>query len=248
MPIPRDTTVDDLGEMVRLDPPCAGWRFARSPNTPTRERSTYSVRRLPALTSFAVAPPWKPSGGALTVVMRSREFTPCWVIRRSSSSGPQSRHVPAYVIRNRTTQYGSSCRVGGQPRATRRFKRSRSLWRDDDLDAVLASMTDDPNDVVRKQAAWVLSHHAPVGSRLIQRWRVSALSRDRVWVCDFLAQSSIPDRSAILETLLHDPDGHVRKAARRALTTLDGTTTRSRSDKNSACGPASVGRFSGARS
>ena len=123
------------------------------------------------------------------------------------------------------TQYGRSCRVEGPTTRSASLQALDVLWRDDDLDAVLATMTDDPNDVVRRQAAWVLSHHAPVDSRLIQRWRVSALSRDPVWVCDFLAQSSIPDRSAILETLLHDPDGHVRKAARRALTALDGTTT-----------------------
>jgi HEAT repeat protein len=101
-----------------------------------------------------------------------------------------------------------------------------ALWREDDFENLLATMSKDPDDDTRKEAAWILRRHAPADSRvLIERWRSGPLPRERVWACELIAQSGGPNDRAILEALLRDSDGHVRDAARRALAGLDKRTS-----------------------
>ena len=101
-----------------------------------------------------------------------------------------------------------------------------ALWHEDDFEGLLATLSRDPDDDTRKEAAWILRRHAPADSRvLIERWRSGSLPRERVWACELIAKSGDPNDRPILEALLGDSDGHVRDAARRALTALDKRTS-----------------------
>src|SRR2546423_1246017 len=216
LPIPQDAALDDLAEMVRQDPPLCWLAFRalaehsdpRAVDVLTKESGNPDqFRRRAAVEALGQ----NTHGGAARGQVRaslgdSSPFVVIAALEASARLGDQNSHDA--IRKLLSSKHGAIRREALQALGV--------LWRDDDLDDVLATMTNDPNNEVRKEAAWVLSRHAPVDPRLIERWRVSTLPRDRVWVCDFLARSSIPDRIAILQSLLHDPDGHVRKAARRA--------------------------------
>jgi HEAT repeat protein len=93
------------------------------------------------------------------------------------------------------------------------------LYEEGDFDALFGIARADPDESVRRAAAWMLrtvavpSHWRP----LFDAWVEDALPRHRVWACELVA--AYGDEAALtrIEPLSRDGDGHVRKAARGAL-------------------------------
>lgn len=99
----------------------------------------------------------------------------------------------------------------------------RGLWTTADFDPVWRLYKEDPLERVRRNAAFLLREHAdlPNWSTLFEAWWNDPLPRLRVWAIELAEQfgeGSLPP----LHPLLQDPDGHVRRAASRALANRPG--------------------------
>ena len=94
-----------------------------------------------------------------------------------------------------------------------------SLWHESDFEPVFRLHREDPERHVRRTAAWTLFDHASSRTwrRLFEAWRNDPLPRHRVWACQLVSELGEPSDAAKVSALLNDPDGHVRKAAKRVV-------------------------------
>jgi HEAT repeat protein len=94
-----------------------------------------------------------------------------------------------------------------------------SVWRPEAFAPVLHMCRSDPAREVRREAAWTLRRAAePAAWReLFDMWKEDELPRLRFWACELACEFGSSSVKGELETLTRDRDGHVRKAARRAL-------------------------------
>jgi HEAT repeat protein len=95
----------------------------------------------------------------------------------------------------------------------------RTLGSDEDLGMLLTLFGSDPNRDVRNAAAWAM---AALASQ--RNWRdalaalaVDPIPRHRLFACDLIERFGNDSDRETLQSLLDDPDGHVRKAAGRLL-------------------------------
>jgi HEAT repeat protein len=95
----------------------------------------------------------------------------------------------------------------------------QSLWEPSDFEAVFARYLSDPSDRVRKRAAWTLEKN--IGSdhweRVFNAWSGDRIPRHRAWACSIAERFGTKAILAKLVGLCSDPDGHVRRAAERAV-------------------------------
>jgi HEAT repeat protein len=93
------------------------------------------------------------------------------------------------------------------------------VWSAEDLPALVRLYRCDPAKKVRREAAWTLWKNvsAETWRPLFDLWLNDPLHRHRVWACLLAGAFGDPAAKAQLVPLCRDPDGHVRKAARRAL-------------------------------
>lgn len=98
----------------------------------------------------------------------------------------------------------------------------RVLWRPADFASVFHIFCTDPSGDVRRTAAWTLRENASqkTWNELFNAWRTDSLGRHRVWATELVGEFGDSMSGKELAPLLEDPDGHVRKAARRALKKL----------------------------
>ena len=101
-----------------------------------------------------------------------------------------------------------------------------TLWEPTDFEGVFARYQRDPSDrVVRRRAAWTLAKH--IGrehwERAFAAWSQDLVPRHRVWACTLAERFG--DRAILpeLNALRADPDGHVRRAADRAVNMINGS-------------------------
>lgn len=94
-----------------------------------------------------------------------------------------------------------------------------AVWRPEDFEPVYQIYAQDKVEQVRREAAGLLRQHADAASwqRLFAAWSMAPFGRHRVWACELAARFGVAAAEAALRELLHDKDGHVRKAASRAL-------------------------------
>lgn len=97
-----------------------------------------------------------------------------------------------------------------------------AIWRETDFRPVFHIYIGDPERTVRRGAAWVLRERVTATDwlRLFEAFRTDDTPRHRVWACELAARFDGPSPSPLLATLVSDRDGHVRKAAGRAIETL----------------------------
>lgn len=93
------------------------------------------------------------------------------------------------------------------------------LWRNDDFALLLTIYLSDQDQAVRREAAWALKSNASPENweALFDAWASDSLPRHRVWACELamaFGGSSVHEQ---LVRLSDDANGHVRKAAKRAL-------------------------------
>jgi HEAT repeat protein len=108
--------------------------------------------------------------------------------------------------------------------ATRRsaIRALGSIWVDTDFPLILNVYTNDSKEDVRREAAWVLrSRASAVNWRAIfDAFHVDELARHRKWACELAQIFSGSETLPLLPQLCLDVDGHVRKAASRAIRTV----------------------------
>jgi HEAT repeat protein len=108
--------------------------------------------------------------------------------------------------------------------ATRRsaIRALAAIWTEADFPLVFDIYAKDFDIEVRREAAWVLRRRAsPANWRtLFDAFHVDELARHRLWACELAERFSGPEILLVLSALSVDVDGHVRKAAERALHAL----------------------------
>ncbi|WP_257167743.1 HEAT repeat domain-containing protein [Bradyrhizobium sp. SRS-191] len=111
-----------------------------------------------------------------------------------------------------------------------------TIWRPTDFEAVHRIYNCDADLAVKREAAWVLRAQATAADwqQLFEDLRGDDLPRHRVWACELAAAFGAPTTIPIMDTLCADRDGHVRKAAEKAITTL--RARRSDDDNSDAVG------------
>lgn len=94
-----------------------------------------------------------------------------------------------------------------------------AIWSDADFDLLFRVYKRDKETSVRKEAAWVLRCRATS-----ERWQVlfnafyaDELARHRKWACELAEEFSGSETLPRLSKLTMDADGHVRKAASKAI-------------------------------
>lgn len=93
-----------------------------------------------------------------------------------------------------------------------------SIWQPTDFNLVLELFHTDHSKAVRGEAAECLTANVSEDNwrGLVAIWLRDSLPRHRVWACQCIARfGDAADRQWLLPSLA-DPDGHVRKAAKRA--------------------------------
>jgi HEAT repeat protein len=94
-----------------------------------------------------------------------------------------------------------------------------SIWAETDFPAVFKIFTGDSEIDVRREAGWVLRQQATSTTwrAIFDAFCTDELGRHRQWACELAERFSGPELLPALSPLLSDPDGHVRKAATRAV-------------------------------
>lgn len=93
------------------------------------------------------------------------------------------------------------------------------IWQMDDFDKVYNLFKTDEIQEVRNAAAWTLRAHATDDNwrKLFEAWWQDSLVRHRKWSCELASIFGVNQVKKELENLAFDKDGHVRKAAIKAL-------------------------------
>jgi HEAT repeat protein len=93
------------------------------------------------------------------------------------------------------------------------------VWLDSDFEQIFKIHTTDKNSNVRTQAAWTLRRNVTRRNweTLFEAWQKDKMSRHRVWACELAAQFGSVSNLSALKKLSDDQDGHVRKAAKKAI-------------------------------
>ncbi|MGJ5204187.1 HEAT repeat domain-containing protein [Bradyrhizobium sp. HKCCYLR20261] len=101
-----------------------------------------------------------------------------------------------------------------------------AIWQQTDFQPVFQIYKTAPETAVRREAAWTLrSNVSSVDWRLLfDAFRTDPLPRHRGWACDLAIAFGQPDILAFLNALCTDRDGHVRKAAAKAIAALEAHT------------------------
>ena len=93
------------------------------------------------------------------------------------------------------------------------------LYEVNDFDPIFEIYKNDPKVELRKEAAWTLQKM--VSSKnwnlLFEQWKEDSIDRHRIWACELAEAYGDLSHIQILEELLNDQNGHVRKASQKAL-------------------------------
>lgn len=97
-----------------------------------------------------------------------------------------------------------------------------ATWIDADFSLAFNTYSRDLDADVRREAAWVLRRRVSASNwrTLFDAFSADELARHRQWACELAERFSGPEILPVLSRLSSDPDGHVRKAATRAIGTV----------------------------
>jgi HEAT repeat protein len=96
------------------------------------------------------------------------------------------------------------------------------LWESDDFEVVFEVFRKDRSPRVQNEAASTLRARVTAGTwrPLFEAWRRDPLHRHRLWACEIGAKFGGADILEHLSVLAEDQDGHVRRAATKALSAI----------------------------
>ncbi|MCL4691431.1 MAG: HEAT repeat domain-containing protein [Candidatus Hydrogenedentes bacterium] len=96
------------------------------------------------------------------------------------------------------------------------------LWEDGDFQRLFTLYRREQEEIVRKEAAWVLRDR--VGKKnwreLFDCFLADEIPRHRTWACELAGAFGMTDVEKVIQELLNDQDGHVRRAAHDAIDRL----------------------------
>ncbi len=97
-----------------------------------------------------------------------------------------------------------------------------SIWKNSDFELILKKFTSDDNREVRLSAAEKLREHvnSDTWRTLFDIWCIDSFDRHKLWSCEIAEQFGEINIKEKLLNLSHDKNGHIRKAAKRALERL----------------------------
>jgi hypothetical protein len=98
-------------------------------------------------------------------------------------------------------------------------KALNKIWRVTSFDEVFDLFLADKVVKVKNEAAWTLRTHATNENwlKLFEAWWQDSVIRHRKWACELALMFDVHQVEKELQELSRDTDGHVRKAARKAL-------------------------------
>ncbi|WP_316237977.1 HEAT repeat domain-containing protein [Bradyrhizobium sp. SZCCHNR1015] len=101
-----------------------------------------------------------------------------------------------------------------------------AIWQQTDFQPVFQIYKTDAETAVRREAAWTLRNNVSSADwrLLFDAFRTDALPRHRGWACDIASAFGHSDVVPFLNPLCTDRDGHVRKAAAKAMGALQAHT------------------------
>jgi hypothetical protein len=150
---------------------------------------------------------------AAEVVVSMLADSNCFVVRAAARAAAASGLAAAH---DRIHEL-----IEAQEEATRliALEALQILWEPSDFEAVFARYLSDPSDRVRKQAAWTLEKNVSSDQweRVFSAWSGDRIPRHRAWACSIAERFGTKTIFAELVGLCSDPDGHVRRAAERAV-------------------------------
>jgi HEAT repeat protein len=93
------------------------------------------------------------------------------------------------------------------------------IWRIEDFEIVYSIFLSEKNEKIRIASAWILRAHVSENNwyRLFDIWWQDPYNHSRTWACELASTFGIKGVEKQLLTLTSDEDGHVRKAACKAL-------------------------------
>jgi HEAT repeat protein len=221
--VPHEATVPALASSIRRPGPevwaafaalagkgcCESWRVLRE----AAEDPDWRIRR-----SAVEALGWhRLAADAASVLLRALADPRPEVVRTACAAAVDGRIVEAHdALRDLLRDCDPKTRKAA-------VSAIRELWRPEDFEAVCRVHESDPATDVRREAAWTLfSNPAPdTWRKMFDCWVGDPLHRHRLWACQ-LAQT-FGGRAVMptLRRLTADPNGHVRTAARTALSALE---------------------------
>ena len=93
------------------------------------------------------------------------------------------------------------------------------IWRIEDFEIIYNIFLSEKNEKIRNTVAWILRVHVTENNwyKLFDIWWKDPYKHCRTWSCELASTFGIKGVEKQLLTLTSDEDGHVRKAARKAL-------------------------------
>jgi HEAT repeat protein len=100
----------------------------------------------------------------------------------------------------------------------------RVLWHPQDHAVVFDVFREESSPRLRKAAGWTLRSHATLENwrELFDAWRIDEVHRHRIWACELMAEFGAREDVDSIQSLAHDADGHVRRAAADARSAVQG--------------------------
>lgn len=235
-PIPYDAPTAELRERVRVAGPPAWAAFRALAERDTDEalhalaeaaRFDDPFLRRAAVGSIGLHPRGRALAATLTAALHDVDE---YVVRTACAAASLLRLAESHdTVRGLLTHRMPTIRESA-------LRTLGSLWTPDDFEPVLHVFRQDSSEEVRDEAAWVLRAHATEEHwrALFDAWSRDPLARRRLWACE--VAGSFGDTGVLpeLEQLRADKDGHVRKAAVRAMAAVNGRGSSGRARPGSA--------------
>lgn len=218
-PIPYDAPTAELRERIRVPGPPAWAAFRALAERDTEEalaalaeaaRSADPFLRRAAIGTIAMHARGRALAAAVTGALHDADE---YVVRTACAAASllklaESRDAIRCLLAHRMfTIREAALRALG------------TLWKPEDFEPVFDAFQRDSSSEVRDEAAWVLyAHAAPEHWRaLFDAWSRDPLARRRQWACEIAGRFGDTGVLPELERLRADKDGHIRKAAERAI-------------------------------
>ena len=183
-------------------------------------------RAYGALEAFAASADWTLRAAAVTALSQRSDGARATDLLRARLSDTSSYVVRAacdavVTLRLSALRAPVVALVNAPEAATRSaaLRALEAIWVREDTPIILQAYRVDRAASVRRDAAWVLRNRAEreMWPTLVSLWRSDSLARHRTWACELAGASGAPPLREMVRSLVADPDGHVRAAARRAV-------------------------------
>jgi hypothetical protein len=214
VPVPYDTSVAELRKMVNIPGPDA-WAAIRS----LAEKS--EPEALGILGSLTRSKDWRFRRSAVEAIgisplgHKSQEIV-CNLLSDPSSYVMRAA-IEAAANQKISCAHNEILKLMKAAEENTRIVALHALmdlWQPSDFDLVFDRYSHDPSDRVKKQAAWTIHENLDSQNwrRIFLAWINDPVPRHRIWACELAEKFGIRSDLTVLQPLINDPNGHVRRA------------------------------------